>query len=420
MMSRPRPPAQLVAAAPLPDEFIAGHIGRLAQLNGSSSLEHFILRLTARGPEESISFSPLQIFQRAAKLSGLDENAYLARHTLCPLEHLCAPTEDRAKSYTQESHLRQRTRLLRLHQPAGLCTTCVEEDIAVHGFSYWRRTHQIQGIDWCPAHRQPLQRVIKSAPFSVCPSNWLRHQDFLTRAPIDSTDNSVIHAYEDIALWLLAAERRTTKARVGALLSHGVEAHQLRAGMKGKGPRISDLAREKTSDRWLKLHFPKIADGAAHTYCPAIDAALFGTSCSPYSVILALSVLGLAERPLLSRALLDGQAIIRARDQRDIQLRDRALDAYLCSGGSYEKARRLMGIANSSAFCLYQRLGLPSLSRADPEAAAQIICFLRTASGEERDRWMQRVAASMRGGVHFSPRWIRDVPFQMLPPKLSK
>lgn len=139
-----------------------------------------------------------------------------------------------------ESHLRQRTTLLRLRQPAGLCPTCVEEDTATYGFSYWRRTHQIRGLHWCPLHEQPIRRVKKAMPYSACPGYWLRQPDCLDQAPTLYSMDPVVRAYASIALWILATGKRTTKARVGALLTQGVENHQLRSRMPGKGSRISD------------------------------------------------------------------------------------------------------------------------------------------------------------------------------------
>lgn len=414
-MYQPPIPAQLVAASPLPEEFIAGHVGRLACLNASGSIEHFIRRLTARSPEQSISFSPLEIFQRAALLSGMEANTYLARHTLCPIEHLCAPTPERAESYMHESHLRQRTALLRLQQPAGLCPACVEEDTATYGFSYWRRTHQIRGLDWCPLHEQPIRRVTKAIPYSACPGYWLRQPDCLGQAPTPYSTDPVVRAYASIALWILATGKRTTKARVGALLTQGVENHQLRSRMPGKGSRISDQAREKTPYTWLKLYFPKIADGAPYIYCPAIDAALFGTSCSPYSIILALSALDLTDKELLSRMLHGQQHTPRVREQKDIELRDRAFAVYIRSEGSYKKAMQLMAATRLATFNLYRKIGLPSLTRADPDAAFQILSFLQSASGEERDIWMSKMASLMKGEFRHSRRWIREVPLHLLP-----
>lgn len=36
------------------------------------------------------------------------------------------------------------------------CRSCVRDDLKAHGFSYWRRTHQLPSVRLCPWHHEPL------------------------------------------------------------------------------------------------------------------------------------------------------------------------------------------------------------------------------------------------------------------------
>lgn len=36
------------------------------------------------------------------------------------------------------------------------CRSCAHDDLKAHGFSYWRRTHQLPSVRFCPWHNEPL------------------------------------------------------------------------------------------------------------------------------------------------------------------------------------------------------------------------------------------------------------------------
>lgn len=41
--------------------------------------------------------------------------------------------------------------------PLKACASCVREGLALHGWAYWRRSHQLPGVWLCPRHHEPLQ-----------------------------------------------------------------------------------------------------------------------------------------------------------------------------------------------------------------------------------------------------------------------
>ena len=50
-----------------------------------------------------------------------------------------------------------------------LCQACVEEDLGFWGFSYWRRNHQVRGVDCCPKHGVLLHQVDSSEGLALFP-----------------------------------------------------------------------------------------------------------------------------------------------------------------------------------------------------------------------------------------------------------
>ncbi|WP_287881872.1 TnsD family Tn7-like transposition protein [Aquitalea sp.] len=41
--------------------------------------------------------------------------------------------------------------------PLKACVSCITEDLTLHGWAYWRRSHQLPGVWLCPRHHEPLQ-----------------------------------------------------------------------------------------------------------------------------------------------------------------------------------------------------------------------------------------------------------------------
>ena len=91
---------------------------------------------------------------------------------------------------------------------ARFCLACCEEDIAFHGRAYYRRNHQLPGVNWCSKHS--FRRLLSSPRgchgFSLSPDQWGRLSEpeevpnWETMAPVlRSFLSEFIQSSEDLA-----------------------------------------------------------------------------------------------------------------------------------------------------------------------------------------------------------------------------
>lgn len=143
----------------LPEEMLAGYVGRVARLNEISQQ-----RLWRHLHEhESLTSKPghLRTWVHAlATAYPLDADTLASSHTLIPLLTVLRPQGSNMKMADPKyaAALHQCETALPDRGPR-LCQACVEEDLGFWGFSYWRRNHQVCGIDCCPKHGVPLHQV---------------------------------------------------------------------------------------------------------------------------------------------------------------------------------------------------------------------------------------------------------------------
>lgn len=143
----------------LPEEMLAGYVGRVARLNEISQQ-----RLWRHLHEhETLAGKPghLRTWVHAlATAYPLDADALAGNHTLIPLLMVLRPQSSSMRMADPKSAaaLHQCETALPDRGPR-LCQACVEEDLGFWGFSYWRRNHQVRGVDCCPKHGVPLHQV---------------------------------------------------------------------------------------------------------------------------------------------------------------------------------------------------------------------------------------------------------------------
>lgn len=397
----------MISAKPLPDEFMSGHVGRLACINGFHTIERTITTLSSDREGRSPLLDPLEIYQSVAALCDLPTNEYLSRNTLLPIDFFCADRDSEVNSYEHRRIYRQRTTLMRLRAPARFCAKCIQCDMAAFGFSYWHRSHLIYGVEWCLHHGEPLYQVMHSHPYERTPAQWLElGNDFLSLRD-SPPDHPVIRAYANIASTILQEARRSTRARVAVLLSQRTRAAGIHVSFRKHGFQLSDEIRRRLPAEWLATYFPKIAEGPPGKFCPAVDAAVFETRCSEYCIVLALAALDLTAQNALT-ALTDASAPADKREARMQAIERALLPAYIAGHGSYREAAKVAGKCESYLHPFFRKAGLPPLGRADSETRDAVLSFLREATSDEIAAWQARVAIVLSSIRQPSNAWLRQ------------
>ena len=160
----------------LPDEVALGHLGRYRLLKQASSRTAALRQLrSASGRSRASALEAL------SQMSEVDYKSYVRDHSLLPFVCFTArsPRDTAANGFWDRSVVS----LVGLRTPrarAYFCPACVEADMRDRGYSYWRRAHQLPGVQLCLHHGAQLLSTPGQAAFDNMPSSLL---DVSTASP---------------------------------------------------------------------------------------------------------------------------------------------------------------------------------------------------------------------------------------------
>lgn len=267
----------MVRLQPMPDEVSAGHLGRLRWLNewpdrltATQSLQR---TLKAHGVE---SESPDAFFLLAA-IADMPPTDYARLHSMLAVRRVASDlTAGVLHGEIQGAVCAARTYGVWL--PRGLplvCVHCIREDLNHWGFSWYRRSHQLIGVDWCEKHGHGLSRVHSRDPFWLTPY-W--HLKLGSTVGIDPYADR-LEAVSDFvrrfvavssASLLMAAPVRSSA--ISARLAQRARSMGLQLG-GGPGRALSRLICEQAPTPWLREHFPDVLANQESGETP-VDKAL--------------------------------------------------------------------------------------------------------------------------------------------------
>jgi hypothetical protein len=142
---------------PYPDEVIGSVIARAIWHNGLSLKAQ--LRDLYGGKRSTSSFLMSSGLHRLGMLAGMDADELLMQHTVFPYATAFMPSKVRDALKSKALHLQSEDCLSSLTKNAShgvpfrrVCESCVREDMATFGESYWRRGHLLPGALVCSHH----------------------------------------------------------------------------------------------------------------------------------------------------------------------------------------------------------------------------------------------------------------------------
>ena len=166
----------MIRPAPLPDEIARGYLGRIMRLNGWATLEQALHTLKhwsrVRNPADP-GATPVD---RLARVAGLTSDQFIQQHSLIAYIRAFAPNPHGVAWLHGDARGYRFLRMLGLgcaRKSAHLCPQCVQEDLAFHGFSYWRRSHQLPGTYWCAKHGCALHFFMNDGRLYQSPAHVL-------------------------------------------------------------------------------------------------------------------------------------------------------------------------------------------------------------------------------------------------------
>lgn len=267
----------MVRLRPMPDEVSAGHMGRLRWLNEwrdpLTATQSLRRALKAHGVESE----SLDAFFLLAATADMPPTDYARLHSMMAPRRAAADLtagvlhgENQGNSCT--------ARVYGVWLPRGLplvCVHCIREDLDHWGFSWYRRSHQLIGVDWCEKHGYGLSRVRCRDPFWLTPYWHLKSGATERVGPYaDRLDAASDFVRRFVAMssasLLMAAPVRSSAIR--ARLAQRARSIGLQLSAR-PGRAMSGFISEQAPAQWLCEHFPDVLASQGNGETP-VDKAL--------------------------------------------------------------------------------------------------------------------------------------------------
>lgn len=376
----------------MPGEPAAAYQGRLAIFFGSKSWTDFndLARQYLRdGTASGLSTSK---FVQLAAIAGMSSADFARQHSMLGLFRLVVAAKDWApfgsrNKIDDDGYVPSRS--MHIHRgEACLCPQCVEEDLKHWKFSWFRRSHQVEGIAWCPSHKVRLQRVTASDPWLNLPQHFVESGE-VQEVPGGQKGETEFEArYAEIAMSMLERPAPFYVEALTNVLSERAQSLGLRRSRSGRRKNLSDHLLQKAPLDWVQKHWPNVASKSPGDYVDGLDRVIsrkaYAQRGTSYVTAMAIMWDSTLE---LHQALQTSSAIKSEKVKSAPQVRKNSgfwqgevWDAYLRCEGHIGRMAFDLGIERTYLTKRLPELGLVPLKKFSdsPERRA----FLRFEAGE--------------------------------------
>lgn len=278
----------LIPVEAMPEEFVLGFEGRVMNVNvthNRRALFSAIARRFALAPNAS----RVELLA-AASLTELP--AFCRNHTILPFSRFAvSDTGSRLPHGLPEDRTVHQQRALKPgHTQAKFCRDCANEDKRDHSFSYWRRAHQIHGVERCPTHGTPLSLTTMQFAYEYMPAEHCNSALDLEASKFDECP--ALQRYAEIACHTLTLTQPLLASRLGSLLGEQARRRGLRTTESGPRPLLSEIALDMLPMAWIEQHYPSITRKRGRAFSATLDSACRAVGhCKPVSFALALALI---------------------------------------------------------------------------------------------------------------------------------
>lgn len=363
----------------MPDEFFEGYLGRISLVNGLT-VRTDINRILAKWIKQQHPDKTLKVIPAAyclSKLLNIDVEKFIRQHTLAPITSALKSKLNLNKTDKCEQQNLHGMLIItskKIKKSACFCASCVDEDLDYHGFSFWRRSHQLSGIDWCIKHNTPLLEAKEDMPYTTQPAFYLFNKRFAEVNIEKYLFHPIIQRYSQLIQEVIDLnEPLDYKVVYQVLLSQSKE-FNIRTRVTGDRKTLSDLIIEKLPSSWLKRHFPNLRidqSGYQYSFDDVLRPNNVCKSCM--NTLLAVAVLfENADEALLklTRHQYKYKTILKPEvSDQDIR------NAYIKYQGNISKIASELNINYAIMLNMTSKLGLHALSNLDQPTLKAIISF---------------------------------------------
>lgn len=252
----------MITVDPMPHEPAIAHAGRIAFVKGWVNNAEFGERLAEEVKRRGGNPISMPRLNQLALVSNMSTTDYARQHSMLSALRVAARTgEDLVHGAPESATFTRRLGMLTQRQGAYVCIDCVKEDLAPPWHHSWfRRTHHLLGVDWCPTHRTRLSRVTACEPWNSLPQHWLESGDVEPLKVCCSVldESSFLARYVDIACALLERPKPFDTRVISEIIARRTKSLGLRSGRQGVRPLLSDRVKHAAPAEWLSQHFPEL------------------------------------------------------------------------------------------------------------------------------------------------------------------
>jgi len=266
----------LPAVQPMPDEPAAAHAGRLALFMGIDSQSKFEKWLRCSAHLSPAVCAQASRLEQLAALVGMDPQCYAQQHSMLGVLRVAAKSNMlAAHGATAGSNFSKRMGMLTQKSQSHICPKCIAEDLDHWHFSWFRRSHQLQGVDACLLHQTPLLKVRSSASWSRLPHHWLESgevEDSRQASGWIPTDFET--RFGEVACAMLQRTAPYPLQPFVAAMASRARCLGLRTSTSGAKPNLSDWIREVTPGEWATVHWPELQGKRKGDFFFSLDSVL--------------------------------------------------------------------------------------------------------------------------------------------------
>lgn len=357
----------MVVPQPMPDEIARSILGRIMRWNSLGRSKGIDAVKVLRSFIGASASEPRSTVGLIAQILGRAPRDFVEQHTLLPWWLVVC----RQNCLEEDGQLRFSS-LAQAIQPqrsyVSLCPACVSEDLQFHGFSYWRRGHQLDGAYECSKHGAALHHYTGIDTVQTAPSEALQRKPLKVSGSLRAAERSVQALITDLGESKVSIPKAIVLARLKRRLAdQGVVSTEQQHLVK-----IQERLEEGFSQEWMRETTPAFCRGEGQVVSRGVTGffnhARFGRTT--YAFALAVALLNRDQDPFSLFAIPPSEFEIRASELRRRALRPESLtQTYIERKGRYADVLPRQVEQRDACRGRLAELGLPDLDGRMFEAA---------------------------------------------------
>lgn len=244
---------------PMPEELALGYFRRLQAINGYLKPTDAINVLRSRCIERGDRRILTSFTANLAHAIGMSLPDFCQKHTLIPFKRAIAKHLAQCAHGTQKNPIKAGEGGVLIEGAIYCCPRCAEEDFQYHGFSYFRRIHQLPGITFCPRHKVALVSGSSGLYGYISPEELLESSPHLENPPDTITDNVFIDNHINLMARWLTNEMPIARSTVSWSIAQRIKYLEISIFNAGDIFSLSHVFRGAIPYTWLSLTAPSLA-----------------------------------------------------------------------------------------------------------------------------------------------------------------